>query len=172
MGITIDPKYGGSGSSVMSTVLVVEELARMDPSITVMVDLQNTLVAYNFKHHASDALKDKYLPLIAQNTVGSFCLTEPGSGSDAFALKTTATKKGDYYELNGSKCWISNAEDAGLYVVFANVNPSAGHRGITCFVVDRNTPGLTIGKPENKLGIRASSTCPVIFENVKVCLLF
>ncbi|XP_027199072.2 short/branched chain specific acyl-CoA dehydrogenase, mitochondrial [Dermatophagoides pteronyssinus] len=168
MGIEIDPKYGGTGASFVSAIIVIEELAKVDPSVSVFCDVQNTLVALNFKYYASEELKEKYFPKIAQNTVGAFCLSEAGSGSDAFAMKTKAEKKGDYFVINGEKCWITNAEHAGFYVVFANANPSIGYKGITSFVVDRDTPGLSVARPENKLGIRASSTCPVIFEDVKV----
>ncbi|KAH0623679.1 hypothetical protein JD844_006720 [Phrynosoma platyrhinos] len=147
MSIDLDPAYGGTGASFFSTILVVEELAKVDPSVSLVCELQNTFI---------------------NKLMGSICLTEPGSGSDAFSLKTCAEKKGDYYIINGSKMWISFAEQAGVFFVMANANPSAGYKGITCFIVDRNTEGLHVGKKENKLGIRATSTCPVTFENVKV----
>ncbi|KAH9388597.1 hypothetical protein TYRP_007939 [Tyrophagus putrescentiae] len=168
MGIEIDPKYGGTGASFFSSILVIEELAKVDPSVSVFCDVQNTLVSLNFKYYASEELKEKYFPRIAQDTVGSFCLSEPSSGSDAFALKTRADKKGDYYVINGAKSWITNAEHAGLFVVFANIDLNSGYKGITAFVVDRDTPGVIVAKNEDKLGIRASSTCPITFEDVKI----
>ncbi|CAG2165487.1 unnamed protein product [Oppiella nova] len=168
MGVDIDPKYGGTGASFFSAMLVIEELAKVDPSVSVFCDVQNTLVSQTFHRFANEEQKAKYFPRIAKDCVGAFCLSEPDSGSDAFALKTTAIKDGNNYIINGTKCWITNAEHAGLFLVYANVNPSAGYKGITCFVVDRNTPGLSVSKHEDKLGIRASSTCPVIFDNVKV----
>lgn len=169
MGIEIDPKYGGTGATFFSSVLVIEELAKVDPSVSVFCDVQNTLVSLNFKYYASEELKEKYYPRIAQDTVGSFCLSEPQSGSDAFALRTRADKKGDYFVINGEKSWITNAGHAGIFVVFANVDLSSGYKGITAFVVDRDMPGVVVAKNEDKLGIRASSTCPISFEDVKVC---
>lgn len=168
MGIEIDPKYGGTGATFFSSVLVIEELAKVDPSVSVFCDVQNTLVSLNFKYYASEELKEKYYPRIAQDTVGSFCLSEPQSGSDAFALRTRADKKGDYFVINGEKSWITNAGHAGIFVVFANVDLSSGYKGITAFVVDRDMPGVVVAKNEDKLGIRASSTCPISFEDVKV----
>ncbi|CAG2100622.1 unnamed protein product [Medioppia subpectinata] len=168
MAVDVDPKYGGTGSSFFSAMLVIEELAKVDPSVSVFCDVQNTLVIQTFTRFASEEQRVKYLPRIAKDCVGAFCLSEPDSGSDAFALKTNAVKEGSNYVLNGTKCWITNAEHAGLFIVYANANPSAGYKGITCFIVERNTPGLTVAKHEDKLGIRASSTCPVIFDNVKV----
>ncbi len=189
MSVDIDPKYGGTGSTFFAAMLVIEELAKVDPSVSVFCDVQNTLVTQTFHRFASEEQRIKYLPRIAKDTVnqilfisiikliicyfykskvGSFCLSEPSSGSDAFALKTQAIKDGDNYVINGTKCWITNAEHAGIFLVYANVNPSLGYKGITCFVVERDTPGLTVAKREDKLGIRASSTCPVIFEDVRV----
>nr|XP_028585851.1 short/branched chain specific acyl-CoA dehydrogenase, mitochondrial [Podarcis muralis] len=168
MGIDLDPKYGGTGFSFFSTILVVEELAKVDPSVSLMCELQNTLTNKLFTTYGTEEQKQTYLPRLAKDMMGSFCLSEPGSGSDAFSLKTRAEKKGDYYIISGSKMWISFAEHAGVFLVMANANPSAGYKGITCFIVDRNTEGLHVGKKEDKLGIRATSTCPVTFENVKV----
>uniref|UniRef100_A0A8D0BL68 Short/branched chain specific acyl-CoA dehydrogenase, mitochondrial n=1 Tax=Salvator merianae TaxID=96440 RepID=A0A8D0BL68_SALMN len=168
MGIELDPKYGGTGSTFFSTILVTEELAKVDPSVALICELQNTLTNKLFTTYGTEEQKRAYLPRLAKDLVGSFCLSESGSGSDAFSLKTRAEKKGDYYIITGTKMWISFAEQAGVFLVMANANPSAGYRGITCFIVDRNTEGLHVGKKEDKLGIRATSTCPVTFENVKV----
>ncbi|XP_020027364.1 short/branched chain specific acyl-CoA dehydrogenase, mitochondrial [Castor canadensis] len=168
MGIETDTKYGGTGASFVSSVIVIEELAKVDPSVSLMCDIQNTIVNKLIKKHGTEEQKATYLPKLISETVGSFCLSEAGAGSDAFALKTRADKSGNYYVINGSKMWISSAEYAGLFVVFANVNPAIGHKGITCFLVERDTEGLHIGKAEKKLGIRASSTCPLTFENVMV----
>ncbi|XP_053496087.1 short/branched chain specific acyl-CoA dehydrogenase, mitochondrial [Ictalurus furcatus] len=169
MGIEINPKYGGTGSSFFSSILVIEELAKVDPSISVLCDIQNTLINTLMVKLGTEEQKEKYLPRLASDMVGSFCLSEAGSGSDAFSLKTRAEKRGGQYVINGSKMWISNAEYAGVFLVMANADPSAGYRGITCFIVDRDTEGLHIGKNENKLGLRASSTCSLVFDNVTVC---
>ncbi|KAM6186685.1 short/branched chain specific acyl-CoA dehydrogenase, mitochondrial [Rhynchocyon petersi] len=168
MGIEIDTKYGGTGASFFSSILVIEELAKVDPAVAVLCDIQNTIINTLMKKHGTEEQKATYLPQLASKTVGSFCLSEAGAGSDSFALKTRADKKGDYYIINGSKMWISNAEQADLFLVMANVDPAIGYKGITCFLVDRNTEGFHIGKTEKKLGIRASSTCPLTLENVKV----
>ncbi|KAM4525772.1 short/branched chain specific acyl-CoA dehydrogenase, mitochondrial [Fundulus diaphanus] len=168
MGIEIDPEYGGTGSSFFSSILVIEELAKVDPSVSVLCDIQNTLINTLFVKLGTPAQKERYLNRLSTDMIGSFCLSEAESGSDAFALKTRAEKHEDYYVINGSKMWISNAEHAGVFLVMANVDPSAGYRGITCFIVDRDTQGLEICKKENKLGLRASSTCPLNFDNVKV----
>ncbi|XP_061563727.1 short/branched chain specific acyl-CoA dehydrogenase, mitochondrial [Cololabis saira] len=168
MGIEIDPEYGGTGSTFFSSILVIEELAKVDPSVAVLCDIQNTLINTLFVKLGNPAQKEKYLSRLSTDMIGSFCLSEAESGSDAFALKTRAEKHKDYYVINGSKMWISNAEHAGVFLVMANVDPSAGYRGITCFIVDRNTEGLEICKKENKLGLRASSTCPLNLDNVKV----
>ncbi|XP_060795157.1 short/branched chain specific acyl-CoA dehydrogenase, mitochondrial [Neoarius graeffei] len=169
MGIEISTKYGGTASSFFSSILVIEELAKVDPSISVLCDIQNTLINTLMLRLGTEEQKEKYLPRLVSNMIGSFCLSEAGSGSDAFSLKTRAEKRGDQYVINGSKMWISNAEHAGVFLVMANADPSAGHRGITCFIVDRDTEGLHIGKKENKLGLRASSTCALTFDNVTVC---
>ncbi|XP_028990361.1 short/branched chain specific acyl-CoA dehydrogenase, mitochondrial [Betta splendens] len=168
MGIEIDPQYGGTGSSFFTSILVIEELAKVDPSVAVLCDIQNTLINTLFAKLGTPEQKEKYLNRLSTDMIGSFCLSEAGSGSDAFSLKTRAEKQKDYYVINGSKMWISNAENAGVFLVMANADPNAGYRGITCFIVDRDTEGLEICKKENKLGLRASSTCPLNFDNVKV----
>ncbi|XP_074640360.1 short/branched chain specific acyl-CoA dehydrogenase, mitochondrial-like [Tubulanus polymorphus] len=168
MSIEVPAEYNGTHSTFMAANLVIEELAKVDASVSVFVDVQNTLVNTVFLKYANEEQKKKYLPLLATKMVGSFCLSEPASGSDAFALKTTATKDGDHYIINGSKMWITNAEHAGVYLVMANAKPEAGYKGITCFIVDREMEGFSLGKKEDKLGIRASSTCPVHLDNVRV----
>ncbi|XP_078500122.1 short/branched chain specific acyl-CoA dehydrogenase, mitochondrial [Lissotriton helveticus] len=168
MGIEIDQEFGGTGASFISSILVIEELAKVDPSVSVLCDIQNTLINTLFRKLGTEEQKTYYLPRLAKDLVGSFCLSESESGSDAFSLRTTAEKHKDYYIINGSKMWISNAEHAGVFLVMANANPSSGYKGITCFVVPRETEGLYIGKKEDKLGLRASSTCPLTFENMKV----
>ncbi|XP_072312507.1 short/branched chain specific acyl-CoA dehydrogenase, mitochondrial [Eucyclogobius newberryi] len=168
MGIEIDPEFGGTGSTFFASILVIEELAKVDPSVAVLCDIQNTLINTLLSKLGTPEQKDRYLSRLSTDMVGSFCLSEAESGSDAFALKTRAEKRGDHYVINGSKLWISNAEHAGVFLVMANVDPSAGYRGITCFLVDRDADGLEICKKENKLGLRASSTCPLNFDNVKV----
>jgi short-chain 2-methylacyl-CoA dehydrogenase len=168
MSVEIPAEYGGSGSSFLASCLAVEEMAKIDPSVSVCLDVHNTLVNNVFSKWASDDMKSRIWPRLAKDTLGAFALSEAGSGSDAFALRTTATKKGDYYVLNGTKQWITNGNEAGIFLVMANVDPSAGYKGITCFVVDRNTPGFKVHAHENKLGIRASSTTPLSFDDVKV----
>jgi len=168
MNIGVDPKYDGVGASYFATILAIEELAKVDPSISVMVDVHNTLFNETLMVYGTEEQRQKYLPRCAVDLIGAFALSETNSGSDAFALKTSAREDGDSYVINGSKCWITNSEQAGAFIVFANADFSAGYKGITAFLVDKQTPGLTIGKPENKLGIRASSTCPLIFEDVRV----
>ncbi|CAK5002543.1 unnamed protein product [Aphanomyces euteiches] len=170
LGIEIPEAYGGAGASFMNVSLTIEALSRVDPVVGLLCDLQNTVVNNVFVNYGTDEQKEEYLPRLATEMIGSFCLSEAGSGSDAFALKTRAdlSADGSYYTLNGQKMWISNSEYAGVYLVFANVDLSKGYKGITCFIVDRASEGLEIGKPEDKLGIRASSTCPVYFNNVKV----
>ncbi len=168
MGIETPEKWGGAGSTFTMACLAVEELGRVDGSVSVMVDVQNTLVTNALLKWASDKQKDKYLPLMAQKWVGAYCLSESSSGSDAFALKLRAEDKGDHYLLNGHKLWITNANEASLYLVFANIAPSKGYKGITGFLVEREFAGFKVGKKEDKLGIRASSTCELIFENCKV----
>ncbi|XP_066457251.1 short/branched chain specific acyl-CoA dehydrogenase, mitochondrial [Eleutherodactylus coqui] len=168
MGIEVDPKYGGTGASFFSAILVIEELAKVDPSVSVLCDIQNTLITTMFQRLGTEEQKETYLPRLCSDMVGSFCLSEAGSGSDAFSLKTTAQKHKDYYLINGSKMWISSSEQAGVFLVMANADTSAGYRGITCFIVPKETEGFHIGKKEDKLGLRASSTCALTFDNVKV----
>ncbi|XP_012226121.1 short/branched chain specific acyl-CoA dehydrogenase, mitochondrial isoform X2 [Linepithema humile] len=168
MGLEVPTEYGGTGSNFMSTILTVEEVAKVDGAVAALVDIHNTLVNSLIIKVASEEQKKKYLPKLSQNYAGSFCLTEPGSGSDAFSLKTEAKKDGADYVINGTKMWISNSDIAGVFLVFANANPSEKYRGITTFFVDRETPGLTVAKPEDKLGIKASGTCMIHFDNVRV----
>ena len=169
MGVEIPAEYGGSEMGFLSACLVVEEMAKVDASVSVCVDVHNTLINNVIARWASDDVKARYWPRLAKDTLGSFCLSEPGSGSDAFSLKTRATKQSDgSYLLNGSKAWITNGGEAGLFLVFANVDPSLGYKGITCFIVERDAPGFSIGKREKKLGIRASSTVPLSFSDVRV----
>ena len=168
MGIENAEEYGGCGASFMSACLAIEELAKVDPSVSVFCDVQNTLVNNVFKFYGSDYLKEKYLTMLSTDTVGCFGLSEPGSGSDAFALKTKAEKRGDHYVINGSKAWITNSGEADIFLIMANVDPSAGYKGITCFVAERGMEGLEVGPKEDKLGIRASSTCPLTFTDLKV----
>jgi alkylation response protein AidB-like acyl-CoA dehydrogenase len=170
MGIEVDPAYGGAGLSFTDSCIVISELAKVDPSISVIVDIQNTLINTAFRCFGSEEIKSKWLPRLATDTLGSFCLSEAGSGSDAFALATRATfdKAKNEYTLNGTKLWISNSKEAGVFLVFATVDPALGYKGITAFIVERDTPGFVIGKAEDKLGLRASSTCELLFDNVKV----
>mmetsp|Transcript_25060 Transcript_25060/g.41283 ORF Transcript_25060/g.41283 Transcript_25060/m.41283 type:complete len:420 (-) Transcript_25060:312-1571(-) len=168
MGIEIPSNYHGSSMTFFDTLIVVEQIAIVDPSVAVIVDIQNTLVNTVIQKWGTPTQQAEYLPRLAQNTVGSFCISESESGSDAFALRTTATKDGDHWVLNGSKSWISNSKEAGLFLVFANANPASGYRGITCFIVERSNPGIRIGRAEDKLGIRASSTCTVHFDDCRV----
>ena len=166
----IPEEHGGSGLNFTSALLAVEELSRIDPSVSILVDIHNTLTNNAVRFWGSPDLQARWLPRLATDTVSSFALSESGSGSDAFALKTTATESADgsHYVLNGEKMWISNAREAGVFLVFANARPQEGYRGITAFMVDARTEGLSVGKPENKLGLRASSTCPVLLEDVRV----
>ena len=168
MGIEIPEVYGGAGASFFHAVLAVEELSRVDPSIGVLVDVQNTLVANALLRWGSEDIKRRYLPRVASNTVGAYALSEAGSGSDAFALATRAREDGDHYVITGRKLWITNGNEADVFLVFATVNPDAGYRGITAFVVERGFTGFTVGKKEDKLGIRASSTCELIFDECHV----
>ncbi|GAA5822095.1 hypothetical protein JCM11251_004856 [Rhodosporidiobolus azoricus] len=169
MGIETSTDHGGAGASFTSAILVIEELAKIDPSVSVCCDVHNTLVNTVFRKYGSQALQDKYLPQLAENKLGSFALSEPASGSDAFALKTTAKKSedGSYYTLSGSKMWITNSAEADIFLVFATQDPSKGYKGISCFVVEKDM-GIEIAKKEKKLGIRASSTCTLNFDDVKV----
>ncbi len=168
MGIEIPVEYGGVGGSFFSSILAVEEISAVDPAIGVLVDVQNTLTVNAVLRWGNEAQKRQYLPRMATDTVCSYALSEAGSGSDAFALTTTARPDGSDYILNGRKLWISNAAEAGLFIVFTTVDSTAGYKGITAFLVERNTPGFTVGKKEDKLGIRASSTCELLFDDCRV----
>jgi alkylation response protein AidB-like acyl-CoA dehydrogenase len=168
MGIEIPETYGGAGASFFHAVLAVEALSRVDPSIGVLVDVQNTLVINALLRWGSTEIKQRYLPKLAADTVGAYCLSEAASGSDAFALQTRAIDNGGSYKITGRKLWITNGNEADIFLVFANVNPEAGYRGITAFLIERGTPGFTVGKKEDKLGIRASSTCELLFEDCVV----
>jgi alkylation response protein AidB-like acyl-CoA dehydrogenase len=168
MGIEIPEAYGGAGATFFHSVLAVEALSRVDPSIGVLVDVQNTLVINALLKWAHEDLKRRYLPKLAATTIGAYALSEAGSGSDAFAMATRAAERGDEWTITGRKLWITNGNEADLFIVFANVNPDAGYRGITAFLVERGTPGFSVGKKEDKLGIRASSTCELLFEDCRV----
>ena len=164
MGIEIPEQYGGQGGTFFQSVLAVEELSAVDPSAGVIVDVQNTIVNNAILRWASVEQQQKYLPRLAADMVASYALSEAGSGSDAFALATQAQDQGDHFLLNGRKLWITNAAESGLFLLFANANPSAGYRGITAFLVERGFPGFQVGKKEDKLGLRASSTCELILD--------
>jgi len=168
MGIEIPEEFGGSGGSFFDSVLAVEMLSTVDPSVALVVDVQNTLVASALLNWGTPEQRLKYLHRLAADNVGAYALSEAGSGSDAFALQTRAEKRGGEYVLNGRKLWISNAREAGLFIVFATVDASAGYKGITAFLVEKDTPGFAIGRKEDKLGIRASSTCELILEDCAI----
>jgi len=168
MGIEIPEEYGGVGGSFFSSILAVEEISAVDPAIGVLVDVQNTLTVNALLRWGTEAQKQQYLPRMATDTICSYALSEASSGSDAFALTTSARADGDQYILNGRKLWISNAAEAGLFIVFTTVDPAAGYKGITAFLVERDAPGFTVGKKEDKLGIRASSTCELLFDDCRV----
>jgi len=168
MGIGIPEEYGGQGGTFFNSILAVEELSRVDASAGVVVDVQNTLVNNAILLWGNEAQKKKYFARLSSDTVGAYALSEAGSGSDAFALATKGEDKGDHFVLNGRKLWITNGAEAGLFIVFANVAPDKGYRGITAFLVERDFAGFTVGKKENKLGIRASSTCELILEDCAV----
>ena len=168
MGIEVPEAYGGAGSTFFNAILVIEELSKVDPSVAVLVDVQNTLVNNCLINWGGEALKQRYLPRLCKDQVGAYALSEAGSGSDAFALSTRAVRKDGGYRLNGSKLFITNAQEADIFVVFASVDPAAGYKGITAFVVERGMPGFTVSKKENKLGIRASSTCELSLADVAV----
>ncbi len=168
MGIEVPEEYGGSGYSIFAAILAIEELAAVDPSVSVFVDVQNTLVNNAILRWATEEQKKKYFGKLCTDTVGSYALSEPDSGSDAFALRTRAVDHGDHYKLNGTKLWITNGKEAGVYIVFATIDPEAGYRGITAFLVERDFEGFSIGKKEDKLGIRASSTVELILEDCVV----
>jgi len=168
MGIEIPENYGGAGCGFFMSILAVEELSRVDASAGVIVDVQNTLVNNALMRWGNETQRSRYLPQMASRTLGAYALSEAGSGSDAFALKTRAELKGDRYVLNGQKLWITNAVEADLFILFATVDPALGYKGITAFIVEKSFPGLQVGKKEDKLGIRASSTCELILENCEV----
>ena len=167
MGIEIPEEWGGQGGSFFQAVLAVEALSSVDPSAGVIVDVQNTIVNNAILRWGTLEQKRRYLPQLATEMVGAYALSEAGSGSDAFALRTRAEDRGDHFALTGQKLWITNAAEAGLFVLFANARPQDGHRGITCFLVERGFPGFRVGKKEDKLGIRASSTCELILEECR-----
>ena len=168
MGIEIPEEFGGQGGSFFQCVMAVEELSAVDPSAGVIVDVQNTIVNNAIMRWASPEQKKRYLTRLAADTVSSYALSEPGSGSDAFAMATQAQDRGDHFLLNGRKLWITNAAEAGLFLLFANANPAAGYRGITAFLIEREFPGFHVGKKEDKLGLRASSTCEIVLDNCQV----
>jgi alkylation response protein AidB-like acyl-CoA dehydrogenase len=168
MGIEIPESYGGAGASFFHAVIAVEELSRVDPSVGVLVDVQNTLVINALLRWGSAELKAMYLPRLAERSVGAYALSEAGAGSDAFALTTRAIEATGGFSVTGRKLWITNGTEADVFIVFANLNPAAGYRGITAFVIEPGFPGFTVGKKEDKLGIRASSTCELIFDNCQV----
>src|ERR1051326_1341865 len=168
MGIHIPEEFGGGAGSFFMSVLAVEEISRVDASFGVFIDVQNTLVNNAIMRWANDGQKRKYLPRLAKETVGAYALSEAGSGSDAFALACRAVAEGDHFLLTGRKLWITNAVEAKIFIVFANVNPDQGYKGITAFLLERDTPGFAVGKKEDKLGIRASSTCELILEDCRV----
>ena len=168
MGIEIPEQYGGAGGKFFESILAVEECSRVDASAGVIVDVQNTLVANAILRWANEAQKKRYCPKLTSDIVGAYALSEAGSGSDAFGLQTRADLKGSDYVLNGRKLWITNGKEAGLFILFATVDPSKGYKGITAFLIEKDFPGFTVGKKEDKLGIRASSTCELILEDCHV----
>lgn len=168
MSVEIPEQYGGGAGSFFEAILAVEEISRVDPSAGVLVDVQNTLVNNAFLRWATEEQRRRYLPRMASDTVGAYALSEAGSGSDAFAMQTRAELRGNEYVINGRKLWITNGKEAGIFVLFANLDPVAGYRGITAFIVEKAFPGFSVGKKEDKLGIRASSTCELIFEDLRV----
>jgi alkylation response protein AidB-like acyl-CoA dehydrogenase len=168
MGIEVPEAFGGAGGRFFHSVLAVEELSRVDPSIGVLVDVQNTLVINALLRWGTEDVKKRYLPRLAGGTVGAYALSEAGSGSDAFALTTRAREDGDFFVLSGRKLWITNANEADIFIVFATLDPSAGYRGITAFIVERGFEGFAVGKKEDKLGIRASSTCELLLDECRV----
>src|SRR5690242_16173799 len=168
MGIEVPEQYGGGAGTFFEAILAVEELSRVDASAGVVVDVQNTLVNNAFLRWGTDDQKKRYLPKMAADTVGAYALSEAGSGSGAFALQTRAELEGSDYVLNGRKLWITNGKEAGIFILFASVDPSAGYKGITAFIIEKNFPGFSVGKKEDKLGIRASSTCELLLEDCRV----
>ena len=168
MSIDVPESYGGSGGTFFMAILAIEEFSRVDASAGVVIDVQNTLVSNALRRWGNEAQKKKFLPRLAQDTVGAYALSEPASGSDAFSLTTQAREDGEFYVLNGRKLWITNAKEAGLFILFATLNRELGYKGITAFLVERDSPGFAVGKKEDKLGIRASSTCELILEDCRV----
>jgi len=168
MGIEVPEKYQGGGGTFFMSIVAIEEISKVDASAGVFMDVQNTLVNNAFLRWGSEEVKQRYLPQLSNEKVGAYCLSEAGSGSDAFALKATASDEGDHYLLNGAKLWITNANEADIFLVFANLNPEAGYKGITAFIVERDFEGFSVSKKENKMGIRASSTCEILLEDCKV----
>ena len=168
MGVEIPEKHDGAGGTFMMSIVAIEQLSRVDASVGVFMDVQNTLVNNAFLNFGSDDIQAKYLAQLATKKVGAYCLSEASSGSDAFALKATAKEDGDHYILNGAKLWITNANEADIFIVFATVDPEAGYKGITAFVVERDFEGFSVAKKEDKLGIRASSTCEILLEDCQV----
>ncbi len=168
MGVEIPEKYDGAGGTFMMSIVAIEQLSRVDASVGVFMDVQNTLVNNAFLNFGSDDIQARYLAQLATHKVGAYCLSEASSGSDAFALKATAKPDGDHYVLNGAKLWITNANEADIFIVFATVDPAAGYKGITAFVVERDFEGFSVAKKEDKLGIRASSTCEILLEDCRV----
>lgn len=168
MGIAVPEQYGGADGNFFEAILAVEEISAVDPAVGVLVDVQNTLCVNALVRWATEEQKQRWLPRLAADTVGAYALSEAASGSDAFALQTRAVRRGEDYVLNGQKLWITNAKEAGLFVVFATVDPSAGYKGITAFVVEKGAAGFSLGKKEDKLGIRASSTCELVFRDCVV----
>ena len=168
MGIEVPEQYGGAGGSLMMVTLAVEEISKVDAAAAIVVDVQNTLVNYPIARYGTDEQKSRYLPQLAGEKIGAYALSEPGSGSDAFGLATRAEQRGDRFVLHGRKMWITNGAEAELFVVFANVNPAQGYKGITAFIIERDFPGFTVGKKEDKLGIRASSTVELILDGCEV----
>jgi butyryl-CoA dehydrogenase/short/branched chain acyl-CoA dehydrogenase len=168
MGLEVPETYGGSGGTFFMAILAIEEFSRVDASAGVVIDIQNTLVNNALARWGSEAQKQKFLPRLVRDTLGAYALSEPGAGSDAFSLASTARQDGDHFTLNGRKLWITNAKEAGLFIVFATVNPELGYKGITAFLIERDAPGFSMGKKEDKLGIRASSTCELILEDCRV----
>jgi butyryl-CoA dehydrogenase/short/branched chain acyl-CoA dehydrogenase len=168
MGIEVPEQYGGAAGTFFEAILAVEEVSAVDPAVGVLVDVQNTLCINALVRWANEDQKLRYLPRLAADTIGAYALSEAASGSDAFALETRARRQGDEYVLNGQKLWITNAKEAGLFIVFATIDRDAGYKGITAFLVEKDTPGFTLGKKEDKLGIRASSTCELVFRDCRI----
>ncbi len=168
MGLEVPETYGGSGGTFFMAILAIEEFSRVDASAGVVIDVQNTLVNNALQRWGSEAQKQKFLPRLVRDTLGAYALSEPSAGSDAFSLAARARADGDHFILNGRKLWITNAKEAGLFIVFATVDPELGYKGITAFLIERDAPGFSVGKKEDKLGIRASSTCELILEDCRV----